>query len=507
MYQLYKQSVHQDVSDFIPLIMSTITLQPSPQQRNSDTFNKEIFVDFMGAQIKTLSFLAYIIKIYQEVVSNHAGMLVQGMLGLLTLCPMEVAHLRRELLIASRHILATDLRNKFVSHMERLFDEDVLLGRGWTTYESLRPLAYSTLADLVHHVRQQLPLNDIARAVHLFSKNVHDDSLATTIQTMSCKLLLNLVDCIRMRAEVENSTEGRELLMRMLEVFVLKFKTIAKIQLPNMMTKLQQQQQQLQQIQQQQNSNNSQAQNQLNSDVKSEMDTKANPAEILENALNSSAPQKEEAKSKFGFPQNTNYNVADYRSLVKTLVCGVKTITWGVAACKTNSSQPVVGAKQFQPHETLVFIRLVKWALKALDIYTLNVGPQPGITVRLVQQNVRSKEEKEVLEHFSSVFSMMNPQTFHEIFSTTIEYVVERVYKNPTLQIVPNTLLANPTTSPIFATVLVEYLLERMEEMGSNVERSNLYLRLFKLVFGSVSLFPQENENMLRPHLHQIVNR
>lgn len=102
---------------------------------------------------------------------------------------------------------------------------------------------------------------------------------------------------------------------------------------------------------------------------------------------------------------------------------------------------------------------------------------------------------------------MMNPQTFHEIFSTTIEYLVERVYKNPTLQTVPNTLLANPATSPIFATILVEYLLERMEEMGSNLERSNLYLKLFKLVFGSVSLFPLENENMLRPHLHQIVNR
>lgn len=79
--------------------------------RESEKFNKEIFVDFMGAQIKTLSFLAYIIKHYQEVVSNHSAKMIQGMLGLLTLCPMEVAHLRRELLIAARHILATDLRN------------------------------------------------------------------------------------------------------------------------------------------------------------------------------------------------------------------------------------------------------------------------------------------------------------------------------------------------------------------------------------------------------------
>lgn len=55
---------------------------------------------------------------------------------------------------------------------------------------------------------------------------------------MSCKLLLNLVDCIRLLADKDNTNDGRELLMRMLEVFVLKFKTIAKIQLPNMMNKL-----------------------------------------------------------------------------------------------------------------------------------------------------------------------------------------------------------------------------------------------------------------------------
>lgn len=102
---------------------------------------------------------------------------------------------------------------------------------------------------------------------------------------------------------------------------------------------------------------------------------------------------------------------------------------------------------------------------------------------------------------------MMNAQTFQEIFTATISHMVERINKNMTLQIIANTFLSNPSTSPIFATVLVEYLLERMEEMGNNMERSNLYLRLFKLVFGSVSLFPSENEQMLRPHLHSIVNK
>ena len=61
--------------------------------------------------------------------------------------------------------------------MKELFDEDVLLGRGWTVNETMRPLAYSTLADLVHHVRQHLSLPDLNRAVMFFACHVHDDSL------------------------------------------------------------------------------------------------------------------------------------------------------------------------------------------------------------------------------------------------------------------------------------------------------------------------------------------
>ncbi|XP_067013941.2 transformation/transcription domain-associated protein [Anabrus simplex] len=555
MFQLYKQNVHQDVADFIPLIMTTITLQPTVAQRTHPDFNKEVYVDFMGAQIKTLSFLAFIIRLYQEVVAQHATHMVKGLLGLLSLCPQEVAHLRKELLIAARHILSTDLKLKFVPHMDRLFDENVLLGKGWTTHESLRPLAYSTLADLVHHVRQHLPLTDLARAVHLFSMNVHDESLPTNIQTMSCKLLLNLVDCIRQRSEMENGN-GRELLLRMLEVFVLKFKTISKIQLPVLMNRCKQTMGNSTAVSTVLNANSvttvaklnnqpAQTANQnppftplINTPGTSApgqegnvgttaaslpgtpdrnrqilMGTTSLPLDSPQAGSSSQAPKEE--KSRFGFPasQTCNYSVPDCRSMVKTLVCGVKTITWGCAACKTSISETHTQSKVFQPKEVRVFIRLVKWAMQALDIYSLSVNPLlPGIIMPSVQrsssnQTVRSKEEKEVLEHFAGVFIMMNSQNFQEIFSSTIDYMVDRINRNSALQVLANSFLANPTASPVFATVLLEYLLERMEEMGNSLEKSNLYLKLFKLVFGSVSLFPAENEHMLRPHLHKIVNR
>lgn len=65
----------------------------------------------------------------------------------------------------------------------------------------------------------------------------------------------------------------------------------------------------------------------------------------------------------------------------------------------------------FQPPEILIFIDLVHWALEALDIYTINVptnGIAGGQMVKPSGQLPRSKEEKEVLEHFSGVVSTKN---------------------------------------------------------------------------------------------------
>ncbi|EPQ15807.1 Transformation/transcription domain-associated protein [Myotis brandtii] len=201
------------------------------------------------------------------------------------------------------------------------------------------------------------------------------------------------------------------------------------------------------------------------------------------------------------------FQVTDCRRLVKTLVCGVKTITWGITSCKAPGEAQFIPNKQLQPKETQIYIKLVKYAMQALDIYQVQIAGNGQTYIRVANcRTVRMREEKEVLEHFAGVFTMLNPFTFKEIFQTTVPYMVERISKNYALEIVASSFLANPTTSALFATILVEYLLDRLPEMGSNVELSNLYLRLFKLVFGSVSLFAAGNEQMLKPHLHKIVN-
>ena len=109
------------------------------------------------------------------------------------------------------------------------------------------------------------------------------------------------------------------------------------------------------------------------------------------NPSNASVPFSPEKKAKFGFPasQAQNYTVGDCRALVKTLVCGVKTITWGLTSTKAEANPALGGAaavlpnSQFQPKETLVYIRLVKWAMEVSVFYhcdsSLNErDPDPG---------------------------------------------------------------------------------------------------------------------------------
>ena len=62
--------------------------------------------------------------------------------------------------------------------------------------------------------------------------------------------------------------------------------------------------------------------------------------------------------------------------------------------------------KVFLPHETTVFVRLLKYGLVALDIYRITVLPNGVHILRNANcQTVKTKEEKEVLEHFAGVVS------------------------------------------------------------------------------------------------------
>ena len=64
------------------------------------------------------------------------------------------------------------LYRAFYEYVDMLLDENELLGPGQNCQAELRPLALSMLAELVHHLRNDLKLQQLVRIVSLFSRFV-----------------------------------------------------------------------------------------------------------------------------------------------------------------------------------------------------------------------------------------------------------------------------------------------------------------------------------------------
>jgi transformation/transcription domain-associated protein len=187
--------------------------------------------------LQTLSFLTYVLRGFPDKMSKSQDTLAkvgaqriaryriarvlltvratQTVLQLLQTCPHDATNSRKELLVAMRHILATAEFRKVHcpcpcrrAHVSQAYGAGLLqedrpsAGRKrvdrlgprcdgdaavsypcvFTAHVALtraprRPLAYNTLADLIHHARQELSLEQFRKIVYLFARNVHDPTL------------------------------------------------------------------------------------------------------------------------------------------------------------------------------------------------------------------------------------------------------------------------------------------------------------------------------------------
>jgi transformation/transcription domain-associated protein len=226
LFQLYSRLIPPNIQTLLPLMVQTIGLKgPSPD--DVPTHLRAAFGDLKGSQVKMVSFVTYLLRGYAEAIQPHHEAISQSIVDLLRSCPDNVAT-RKELLVATRHVLsAQDFRRGFYTHLDALLDEDVLIGTGRACYDALRPLAYSFLAELVHHMRLELTLPQIRRTVYVFSRNVQDNSLPLSIQMTCVRLMHHLVESIfRRRNDPAQAQEARANLIRILDTTVSKFRTV-----------------------------------------------------------------------------------------------------------------------------------------------------------------------------------------------------------------------------------------------------------------------------------------
>ncbi|BFZ59893.1 transcription-associated protein 1 [Saitoella coloradoensis] len=506
-FQSYRTSVNLNLPTMTPLIIDMLALQAAPQaeahkqaQARGQIFtgvapavgNKSLFGEFIHAQVKTMSFLAYILRGNPPALQKFRATIPDYVVRLLMDCPSDMWAARKELLVATRHILSTDFKGAFVSKIDVLLDERVLVSDGVTVHETLRPLAYSMLADLLHNVRSEMTGAQLRRTLRVYADNLRDTSLPPSIQMMCARLLLNFIDRILKMPH----PEARQLLMYILNAFADKFASLNK----QRATFLHLEQAEMAGIV-------------GKGDVAVDVD-EVDPAGM---DLQHLRPIRVAA---------TTQSMADFlkdgRLLFKNLVGGLRSLMYGLKNCNPPPANPTASmqdwnefARGFSAEEVDVLVRLFRETAEGFSFF-LPVSDKGGM-IRAGEKTSpleaapnamlpTTPEEKEILETFTTVFIYLDSAVFQEVFGAQLPEFFEQVLKNPSLLHVAQFFLANDATSSNFAGLLLRFLVDRLEDLGGlNVARSNIMLRMFKLAFMAVTLFPDANEICLQPHVNHIV--
>jgi transformation/transcription domain-associated protein len=510
-FQTYRNTVQQNVRAFVPLIKNALSLQASAQkQAHADAAakgqihtgvspaikNRAAFGDFITAQVKFMSFLAFLLRQYSQQLQDFLPTLPDVIVRLLKDCPREKSATRKELLVAVRHIINYNFRKIFLPKIDELLDERTLTGDGLTVYETMRPLAYSMLADLIHHVRDSLSANQIRKTVEVYTKNLQDNFPGTSFQTMSAKLLLNMAECI---AKLENKADARYYLIMILNAIGDKFAAMNR-QYPNAVKLSKQYRAQIEA-----------------GTLETYLADKETPPDWDETDIYSAVPIK------ISNPRDRGSDpVVDNKFLFKNLMNGLKNTFYQLRTCNVGTP---IDPKYAPPHwqdisygftaeEVNVIVKLFREGAYVFRYYEIEKPATESQYMSPVEYMANfymvssSKEEKDLLETFATVFHCVDPAIFHEVFQQEMPRLYDMIFEHTALLHIPQFFLASEATSPSFCGMLLQFLMERIDQVGSaDVKKSSILLRLFKLAFMAVTLFAGQNEQVLLPHVVNIVTK
>ncbi|CDK24856.1 unnamed protein product [Kuraishia capsulata CBS 1993] len=549
LYSSYKELFDTSLPAYIPHVIDVLTLQ-APKQAEAHAEaqakgeylisispaikNKDAYGDFILGQVKAASFLAYIFirRNTQTVLKQYYSQIPDLIIRLLQDCPSKLSAARKELLHATRHILSTAFRDMFISKIDMFFDERVLIGDGLTAHETLRPLAYSTVADFVHNVRSKLSPPQIWKSVEVYCKNLQDPSLALTVQIMSAKLLLNLVDRIM---NLESKFEGRQLFMLIIDAYSKRFKALNR-QYENIMyhhkdfeskahAKLEARKEVI--------GHNSILPGDENASTQTEKVREVNSSEIkpeddlMDIDPESSASDQLDTLNFFDIQRSAPIQISpltqdpykDSRYLFRTLMTFLKSVMFGLKKCNPPPSKDYnpqtwnESARIFTNEELEILRELYRECVTGLRFFQSSTPTVPSSVMRQSFDIsgpslpiTSSKEEKDLMEIFAAMFIPIDPATFNEIVDAEMPAMYEAMLKNAALLHIPQFFLASEVTSSNFSGILIKFLKSKLDELGEvDIIKSNILIRLFKLCFMSVNLFPSANETVILPHLNSLI--
>lgn len=546
--------------------------------------------ELVAAQAKTLSFLTYLLRTFSEQLKPYEDVLATNVVALMSTCPRESIGTRKELLVATRHLLNSDFRSGFYRHIDAMLDERLLMGTSsqHNNYSSasglsgssshrqdpamIRPLAYNALSDFVQHARTLFTMTQMSRVVCLFSRILHDTSrtLPLTSQYTAVRTLLSVIDLIFHNKDPDAQL-GRDMLVRMLDTLVDKLQALTEY-FPDLAL----------------------------------MESKRDSMEQLRPYdLNGATVTSSWILLNHPHSSNVNNNnsrtldsVRDIQSLIRAIIVGQKTIIYYISTYRSHrvellaakaasdtsalsgsssrdlstitplpppgSNEEVASAMLKITHTEIAIIdRYIIAALSAMKLLSDSstksdddVAPQWHLapqTPMSTSQSLGTTEKtladqhRDALTYFAAAFTSLDGFNLRRSLGQRLDVLVDAIVADPMVMVVPRHLLgSNATTSFEFCSVLLDYLVERMDQLSGHrksdfifiddqpsdkgdlnkrpCEREQLHaasqrpeeneskikqrgatlLQLFERVLKSLSVHP-DNETVVRRHLRRIV--
>ncbi|KAL3925906.1 MAG: hypothetical protein SGILL_000083 [Bacillariaceae sp.] len=480
--------------------------------------------ELVASQAKTLSFLTYLLRGFSNDLKPYEDRLAGNVVALMSNCPREFISTRKELLVASRHLLNSEFRNGFFRHVDALLDERVLMGthhRSDSEQSVLRPLGYAVLSDLVQHVRGMLALHQISRVVGIFSRILHDTSIPGSTQYTAVRTLLGVVDSA-FQSKDPDVQLGRDILVRVLRTLVEKLSSLSSIH--------------------------------YQYDDTSLRSEKSTPQ--VKNSEDN--PRSSEALVTPLDPKETS--LKDRKGIVKAIVVGAKTLIWYInnyrnqrekekvdtAPQRLGSNEEVFSAMAKITHtEQALIDRYIVLAFPSINIMK-EICPDDEAVSSTDAEKTAAEVYRETLTYFAAAFTSLDGYDLRRILGKRLELFVGAVKEDTTAIVVPRHLLsANKTTSFEFCSMMLNFLVEGMDNLALAAEDgvhflsvmtykeassskqirrlqllfkenelrqkkslqgiSSAYLQLFERVLKSLASYP-ENERAVRPHLKTIVS-
>ncbi|CAD7696024.1 unnamed protein product, partial [Ostreobium quekettii] len=190
----------------------------------------QVYRDMKFAQVKTIAFMAHYIRQAAVLVQPFEEAICDGLVNLLHTCP-DVVIWRKELLIATRAVLATDFKKGINARLDDLREEEALVGRSWECYEALRHYGYAVFAEIAHQTRRNLKISQLSWVVHRSCCIINDAARPPSSHSTAVRLLGNLVEVIhqnRNDSDTAVQNKSRELLRKILDSFVIKLNHIGQ---------------------------------------------------------------------------------------------------------------------------------------------------------------------------------------------------------------------------------------------------------------------------------------